>query len=403
LNLSLFIAKRYFFSSKKQSLINWISGISVFGVSVFTMSMIVILSVMNGLSSIVESLYSSFDPELKITPNSGKFFSEYELGNRLDSISGIAYYTKVLEENVLLEFSDRQTIGRLKGVSENFNHTSGIDSMIVSGEYKLKNEYTPFALLDWSLANTLTVNLNLVRPVKIWLPRRDAKPGIMMNKVFNIRSVFPIGIFSIMQDDNTTGLIIVPLEFARELMENNDLLSAVEIKLSDDASIDEVQKQIQKVLGTGFVVKNRFQQHEFLYKVMKSEKWAIFLIFSFILIIASFNLTGSLTMLIIDKKKDIFTLQHLGAKKSLIRKIFLFEGWMIAFIGAVIGLFLGFVICWLQDTVGLVELPQAFVVQYYPVEMKITDFISVFFVVLLIGLIASYFPVRFLTKKHFKI
>jgi lipoprotein-releasing system permease protein len=273
----------------------------------------------------------------------------------------------------------------------------------VSGEYKLKNEYTPFAVLDWSLANTLTVNLNLVRPVKIWLPRRDAKPGIMMNKVFNIRSIFPIGIFSIMQDDNTTGLIIVPLEFARELMENNDLLSAVEIKLTDEASIDKVQKQIQKVLGDEFVVKNRFQQHEFLYKVMKSEKWAIFLIFSFILIIASFNLTGSLTMLIIDKKKDIFTLQHLGAKKSLIRKIFLFEGWMIAFIGAVIGLLLGFVICWLQDTVGLVELPQAFVVQYYPVEMKITDFISVFFVVLLIGLIASYFPVRFLTKKHFKI
>ncbi len=403
MNLSLFIAKRYFFSSKKQSLINWISGISVFGVSVFTMSMIVILSVMNGLSSIVESLYSSFDPELKITPSTGKFFSEYELGNRLDSIAGIAYYTKVLEENVLLEFSDRQTIGRLKGVSENFNHTSGIDSMIVSGEYKLKNEYTPFAVLDWSLANTLTINLNLVRPVKIWLPRRDAKPGIMMNKVFNIRSIFPIGIFSIMQDDNTTGLIIVPLEFARELMENNDLLSAVEIKLTDEASIDRVQKQIQKVLGDEFVVKNRFQQHEFLYKVMKSEKWAIFLIFSFILIIASFNLTGSLTMLIIDKKKDIFTLQHLGAKKSLIRKIFLFEGWMIAFIGAVIGLLLGFVICWLQDTVGLVELPQAFVVQYYPVEMKITDFISVFFVVLLIGLIASYFPVRFLTKKHFKI
>ena len=403
MNLSLFIAKRYFFSSKKQNLINWISGISVFGVSVFTMSMIVILSVMNGLSSIVESLYSSFDPELKITPSSGKFFSEYELGNRLDSIKEIAYYTKVLEENVLLDFSDRQTIGKLKGVSDNFKFTSGIDSMIVSGEYKLKNEYTPFALLDWSLANTLTINLNLVRPVKIWLPRRDAKPGIMMNKVFNIRSIFPIGIFSIMQDDNTTGLIIVPLEFAKELMENNDLLSAIEIKLDDDAQIEEVQNQIQSRLGDKFVVKNRFQQHEFLYKVMKSEKWAIFLIFSFILIIASFNLTGSLTMLIIDKKKDIFTLQHLGAEKSLIRKIFLFEGWMIAFIGAIIGLVFGYVICWLQDTIGIVELPQAFVVQYYPVEMKLGDFVSVLLVVLLIGLIASYFPVRFLTKKHFKI
>ncbi|MCF6239907.1 MAG: FtsX-like permease family protein [Bacteroidales bacterium] len=403
MNLSLFIAKRYFFSSKKQNLINWISGISVFGVSIFTMSMIVILSVMNGLSSIVESLYSSFDPELKITPSSGKFFSEYELGNRLDSIKGIAYYTKVLEENVLLDFSDRQTIGKLKGVSDNFKYTSGIDSMIVSGEYKLKNKYTPFALLDWSLANTLTVNLNLVRPVKIWLPRRNAKPGIMMNKVFNIRSIFPIGIFSMMQDDNTTGLIIVPLEFAQELMENNDLLSAVEIKLDNKAQIEDIQKQIQKILGDKFIVKTRFQQHEFLYKVMKSEKWAIFLIFSFILIIASFNLTGSLTMLIIDKKKDIFTLQHLGAEKSLIRKIFLFEGWMIAFIGALIGLVLGFVICWLQDTVGLVELPQAFIVQYYPVEMKVSDFVSVFIVVLLIGLIASYFPVRFLTKKHFKI
>lgn len=403
MNLPLFIAKRYFFSRKKQNLINWISGISVFGVSVFTMSMIVILSVMNGLSSIVESLYSSFDPELKITPSTGKFFSEYKLGSRLDSIAGIAYYTKVLEENVLLEFSNRQTIGRLKGVSDNFNQTSGIDSMIVSGEYKLKNEYSPFAVLDWSLATTLTINLNLIRPVKIWLPRRNAKAGIMMNKVFNIRSIFPIGIFSIMQDDQTSGLIIVPLSFARELMENEDLLSAIEIKLIDEANTDEVQKQLQNILGNNFVVKNRFQQHEFLYKVMKSEKWAIFLIFSFILIIASFNLTGSLTMLIIDKKKDIFTLQHLGAKKSLIRKIFLFEGWMIAFIGAVIGLLLGFVVCWLQDTIGLVELPQAFVVQYYPVEMKITDFIMVFSLVLLIGLIASYFPVRFLTKRHFKI
>lgn len=367
------------------------------------MSMIVILSVMNGLSSIVESLYSSFDPELKISPSTGKFFSEYELGNRLDSIEGIAYYTKVLEENVLLEFNDRQAIGKLKGVSDNFRYTSGIDSMIVSGEFKLKNEYTPFAVLDWGLANTLTINLNLIRPVKIWLPRRNAKPGIMMNKVFNIRSIFPIGIFSIMQDDNTTGLIIVPIEFAHELMENNDILSAVEIKLKKNAAVEEVQKKIQKQLGANFIVKNRFQQHEFLYKVMKSEKWAIFLIFSFILIIASFNLTGSLSMLIIDKKKDIFTLQHLGAEKSLIRKIFLFEGWMIAFIGALIGLLLGYGICWLQDSLGLVELPQAFIVQYYPVDMKLSDFISVFFVVMFIGLVASYFPVRFLTKKHFKI
>ncbi len=358
---------------------------------------------MNGLDGIVKSLYSSFDPELKITPAEGKFFSELELGKRLDSIEGIAYYTKVLEENVLLEYSDRQTIGKLKGVSDNFVYTSGIDSMIYSGEYNLKNKYTSFALIDWSLANTLTVNLNLTRPVKIWLPKRDAKPGIMMNKVFNIRSIFPIGIFSIMQDENTGGLIIVPIEFARELMEDNSLLSAVEIKLKEGAASDDVQKQIETLLGKDFLVKNRFQQHEFLYKVMKSEKWAIFLIFSFILIIASFNLTGSLSMLIIDKKKDIFTLQHLGAQKSLIRKVFLLEGLLIAFIGAILGLLLGYLVCFLQDKVGLVELPEAFIVRYYPVKMLFQDFILVFISVMMIGLIASYFPVRFLTKKHFKI
>ncbi len=151
------------------------------------------------------------------------------------------------------------------------------------------------------------------------------------------------------------------------------------------------------------MVKNRFQQHEFLYKVMKSEKWAIFLIFSFILVIASFNLTGSLSMLIIDKKKDIFTLQHLGAQKSLIRKVFLLEGLLIAFIGAILGLLLGYLVCLLQDKVGLVELPDAFIVQYYPVDMLFQDFVLVFISVMMIGLIASYFPVRFLTKKHFKI
>ena len=367
------------------------------------MAMIVILSVMNGLDGVVQSLYSSFDPELKITPAQGKFFSELEIADKLDSISEIAYYTKVLEENVLLEYADRQTIGRLKGVSDGFIHTSGIDTMMVSGEFKLKNQYTSFAVMDWSLANTLTVNLNLTRPVKIWLPKRNTKPGIMMKNVFNIRSIFPIGIFSIMQDENTNGLVIVPLDFMRELMESEDLLSSVEIKLTEHANSDKVQAQLAEMLGSDFEVKNRFQQHEFLYKVMQSEKWAIFLIFSFILVIASFNLTGSLTMLIIDKKKDIFTLQHLGAEKSLIRKIFLFEGWMIAFIGAVLGLVFGFILCWLQDTVGLVELPQAFIVQYYPVDMRIGDFVSVFFIVMLIGLIASYFPVKFLTKKHFKI
>ena len=366
------------------------------------MAMIIILSVMNGLDGVVKSLYSSFDPELKISPAKGKFFQENEI-NALNNIEGVAYFTKVIEENVLLEYAHRQTIGKLKGVSSNFKYTSGIDTMMVSGEFTLKNKNEYFAVMDWGLANTLTVNLNLIKPVKIWVAKRKAKPGIMLNKVFNIKSIFPIGFFSIMQDDNAEGLIIVSLDFARELLENTNLLSSVEIKLKNPENVQNVQKELINLLGNDFRVKTRFQQHEFLYKVMKSEKWAIFLIFSFILIIASFNLTGSLTMLIIDKKKDIFTLQHLGAEKSLIRKIFLTEGLLIALLGGLIGLVLGYIVCWVQATFGLIEMPGAFVIPYYPVNMQILDFVAVFFIVLLIGFIASYFPVQFLTKKHFRI
>ncbi|MEN8119666.1 MAG: FtsX-like permease family protein [Bacteroidota bacterium] len=404
MNLSFFIAKRYLFSKKTRNLINWISGISVFGVSVFTMAMIVILSVFNGLDSVVKSLFSSFDPDFKISAAEGKVFSsEDSLIRQIDKLNEIAFYTKVLEENALLEYDERQAIGKVKGVSGNFGQTSGIDSMVISGEFLLENEYEKFAVLGWGLSNTLSINLNLLRPIKIWVPKRNAKPGIMVNNAFNIKPIFPIGIFSVLQDDYDAQLMIVPLEFAQNLLEYTDELSSIEIKASENVDLDILQKKIEDLLGDAYIVKNRFQQHEFLFKVMQSEKWAIFLIFSFILIIASFNLTGSLTMLIIDKKKDIVTLKNMGAENSLVKKIFLIEGWLIAFIGAILGLILGAVVCWAQKEFGIVELPQAFVVRYYPVEMRMTDFLSVFFIVLAIGFISSWVPVRFITKKHLKI
>jgi len=404
LNLPLFIAKRYLFSKKKRNLINWISGISVFGVSIFTMAMIVILSVFNGLDGVVKTLFSAFDPDFKITASEGKVFSsEDSLIKQLDGLKGIKLYTKVLEENALLEYDERQAIGRIKAVSENFGETSGIDTMVISGEFLLENEYEKFATLGWGLSNTLSINLNLLRPVKIWVPKRNAKPGIMVSNAFNIKTIFPIGIFSVMQDDYDAQLMIVPLEFAQNLLEYTDEISSIEIKAIENTNLDDLQDQIEKLLGDDFVVKNRFQQHEFLFKVMQSEKWAIFLIFSFILVIASFNLTGSLTMLIIDKKKDIITLQNMGAENSLVRKIFLLEGWLIALSGAIMGLTLGAFICWAQQTFGLIELPQSFVVRYYPVDMRLNDFLSVFFIVLIIGFISSWIPVRFITKKHLKI
>ncbi len=404
MNLPLFIAKRYLFSKKKRNLINWISGISVFGVSVFTMAMIVILSVFNGLDGVVKTLFSAFDPDFKITVSQGKVFSsEDSVIQQINKFENVAFYTEVLEENALLEYDERQAIGRIKGVSDNFNQTSGIDTMVISGEFLLENEYEKFAVLGWGLSNTLSINLNLLRPIKIWVPKRNAKPGFMSNKAFNIKAIFPIGIFSVLQDDYDAQLMIVPLEFAQNLLEYTDEISSIEIKAKENTDLDKLQDKLESLLGNDYVVKNRFQQHEFLFKVMQSEKWAIFLIFSFILIIASFNLTGSLTMLIIDKKKDIITLQNMGAENSLIRKIFLLEGWLIALVGAVTGLALGAVICFAQQKFGLVELPQTFVVRYYPVDMRMADFLAVFFIVLLIGFISSWIPVRFITKKHLKI
>jgi len=368
------------------------------------MAMIVILSVFNGLDGVVKSLFSSFDPEFKITATEGKVFSSQDsLIKQLETIEGIAHYSEILEENVLLEYDGRQTFGKMKGVSANFNQTSGIDSMIISGEFLLENKYEKFATLGWGLSNALSINLNLLRAVKFWVPKRNVKPSLMNSNVFNIKAIFPIGIFNVMQDDYDGQLIIVPVEFAREMLEYTDEVSSIEIKADEGTDLNRLQQNIEQLLGSSFAVKNRFQQHEFLFKVMQSEKWAIFLIFSFILIIASFNLTGSLTMLIIDKKKDIITLQNMGAENKLIKNIFLLEGMLIALIGAISGLVLGVVICWLQQTYGLVELPQAFVVQYYPVDMRVNDFLAVFVMVLIIGFIASWLPIHFITKKHLKI
>ena len=368
------------------------------------MAMIVILSVFNGLDGVVKTLFSAFDPDFKITAKQGKTFSSTDsLILQIDSLSEIAFYTKVLEENALLEYDKRQAIGKIKGVSDNFINTSGIDSMIISGEFLMENKYEKFAVLGWGLSHTLSINLNLLKPIKIWVPKRNASPGVMVSNAFNIKSIFPIGIFSVLQDDYDAQFMIVPLEFAQNLLEYTDEISSIEIKAVKNTNLDKLQEQIENLIGDDYLVKNRFQQHEFLFKVMQSEKWAIFLIFSFILIIASFNLTGSLTMLIIDKKKDIITLQNIGAENKLIRKIFLLEGWLISIIGAILGLSFGAIVCWAQQEFGLVKLPQAFVVPYYPVDMRLVDVLSVFFIVLIIGFISSWLPVRFITKKHLKI
>ncbi|MFN8256971.1 MAG: FtsX-like permease family protein [Bacteroidales bacterium] len=401
MNLAVFISRRYLFAKKSTNLINIISTLSVLGVMVMTAALIVILSVFNGLDSLIKSFFNAFDPDIRITLAEGKFFSSNDsLIVQAKKFGEILSCTDVVEENAMLEYDKRRDIARVKGVSENYGKTCGIDSMIINGEFTLKTEHEDFAVLGHILANRLSVNLNLIKPIKIWAPKRNAKPGLIDLNVFNKKSIFPIGIFSVLQDDQNAETIIVPIEFARDLLDFTDELSSLELKLKQGVDNKEFEKKLTNILSPKFVVKNRFEQHEFLYKVMQTEKWAIFLILSFILVIASFNMTGSLTMLIIDKKNDIITLQNLGATNNLIRNIFLLEGWLISIIGAFAGLLLGAFISWIQLEFGIIRFPESFIVTNYPVEMQALDFVYVFITVVFIGFLSSWYPVRYITKKH---
>ncbi len=404
MNFPFYIAKRYLFKKKSQNVINIISTISVVGVGVCTMVLIIILSVFNGFDSLITSLFHSFDADLKITVKEGKSFTiDNEAFEKIKNLEGVAHFSEIVEENALLKYHDKQYVATVKGVSDEFVKMSGIDSMIIEGEFFLKHNNKSFAVIGQGIAYYLSVGLNFVTPINIYVPKRAKKVTFNPEKAFNKVSIFPIGIFAIQQDFDSK-YIIVPIEFTRKLLDYTNEVSAVELKFKPGLSGRKnlLQKEIRNILGEKYEVKNRYQQHELLYKVMKSEKLAIFLILSFILLIASFNIIGSLTMLIIDKNKDISTLRSLGANLKTIRNIFLIEGWMISIIGALSGLFVGAFVCWLQLKFGIISLygTGSFIIDHYPVEMHFSDFISVLIIVLFIGFFAAWYPVRYITRRY---
>jgi len=401
LNFPFYIARRYLFAKKTRHAINIISGISVGGVTIGSMALIIILSAFNGLDNLVRSLFSTFDPDLKITVAEGKTFSsEHENIKKLKAHEGILYLSEVIEENALLRYGEKQYIATIKGVGDDFIKMSGIDSMIYDGEFLLKDQKNSYAIVGQGIASTLSMGLNFITPIQIYVPKRTKNVILTPDKAFNRKYIFPSGIFAIQQDFDSK-YIIVPIDFARELLDYTVELSSIELKIDPSYNQDRIQEELQALLGNEFEVKNRFEQQEFVYKIMQSEKWAIFLILTFILIIASFNIIGALSMLIIEKKKDIETLRNLGANLKLIRKIFLLEGWMISILGAISGLILGSIICTLQQQFGLVKIQggESFVIDTYPVSMEIPDFLFVFLTVLLIGFLAAWYPVRYITRK----
>lgn len=402
MKLSVYIAKRYLFAKKSRNAINIISTVSVAGVAVGTMALIIILSVFNGLEGMVSKIFNTFDPDLSITAAKGKVFTpDSTTLVRLSEITGISAWSLTLEENALLRYGDRQCIASIKGVDDNYINVTNIDSSMYEGEFRLKTPSNqPRAVVGLGVAKYLGVNVNFINPLFIWEPRRTGGNNINPENAFNKKYIFPSGIFEIEQEFDSKYLFI-PLDFCRELLEYENEISSVEIKLKDYLTEPSVRKEVEKIFGKKFIIKNRMEQQEIFYKVMRSERLAIFFILTLIIIIASFNIIGSLTMLIIEKERDIEILKSLGADNNLIRKIFIFEGWLISIFGALTGLILGFIICWLQERYGLIRLnSESLIMQSYPVIMKLKDFIIVPFTVLLIGYWAAWYPVRFLTKKY---
>jgi lipoprotein-releasing system permease protein len=402
MNLPLFVAKRYFFSKKSQRAINLISIISIIGVMIGTGALVVVLSVFNGFESLVVSLYNSFDPELKLTAAEGKTFSaDSVMIYQIKNTEGVKAVSQTLEENALVKYHDKQYIVTIKGVDENFQEVSGIDSMIIDGRFILQRGDTAYAVVGGAIAYNLQLNIsNFLSQLELYVPQKSAKSFSNPEEAFNRRFITPSGLFGIQQEFDAK-YILVPIGFARDILNDEINISSLEISLLPGAKIDKVQQQIKNKVGSRYKVNTRLEQHSTIYRIMKSEKWAVFLILAFILLIATFNVIGSLTMLIIEKGKDISILYSMGADGTLIRKIFLMEGLMITFIGSVIGIVLGVLICFLQVQFKLVKLTGSgsFVIDAYPVEMQPLDFLYVFIVVAVIGFVAAWYPAKKLVER----
>ena len=375
--------------------------VSVCGVVVATIALVCALSVYNGFNDLVSSLFSNFDPELKIMPRKGKVFDPTsEEIRKVRELPGIVCFSEVLQDNALVRYRDRQGVATLKGVDEQYEKLAQIDSILIDGKFLLNDEVANYANMGIGLAFSLGINAGFVSPLEIYAPKREEKVN-MANPAssFNLEYAYIGAVFRTDQQVYDDSYMIVPLSLARSLFNYDKEVTAVELKVKDSGDIAPVKKEIQRILGDQYIVQDRFEQQEASFKMMQVEKWMTFLILTFILAIALFNVVGSLSMLMIEKQEDVSTLRNMGADDSLIRRIFLFEGWMISGFGALIGVLIGVVLCLLQQEFGFIKLGEAagaFIIEAYPVRVVTVDIITVFVTVLTIGFLAAWYPVRYL-------
>jgi ABC-type lipoprotein release transport system permease subunit len=425
----VYIAKRYLIAKKSHNIINIISVISVIGVMVGTGALIIVLSVFNGFEGLVMGLFNSFNPDLKVTAVQGKSFTitQEQLTN-IRQIPGIAFVVETVEENALARFGDKQSIVTMKGVDDDFLKMVHLEDFMLNGKYTLGSDTKPAGVIGAGVAYYLGIYPEEFSvPMSLYLPKRTRKTlSGSPEQSFNAQPVYVAGVFSIQQEFDMS-YAIVPIRLARELLEYTDEITALEIGLTFpgssaqglsgslsqglsgssaqglSGSLAQGRERIAEILGPGFEIKDRYQQQATLYRVMKSEKWAVFFILAMILIIAAFNMIGSLSMLIVDKKKDIGVLWSLGATKSQIKRIFFTEGMMISLAGGLLGLFLGGLLAILQQEFGLLKLgggEGTYIVDAYPVRVLLSDFIYVMITVIVIGAVTTWYPVRQISRKY---
>lgn len=396
MNVPFLIAKRYFFSKKKRNIISIISNIAMIGVAVGSMALIIVLSVFNGLEDLIRAIYSSFDSDLKISAAEGKSFeTDTEFMNRIRRTPGVYVVSEIIEDNALIRYNDRQMVVKIKGVSENFFEQNEIDSSIVEGHHQLILNNTYYALVGRGVQYQLSIRPgNQFVPLQFMYPRNTKFNPLNPEGAFNNLNILPGGVFAI-ERQYDDAYVFVPLNFAEELLEYGRRRTSLEIKVDPEYRIEQVKRVLQETLGAGFKVQNSDEQHTSLLRAVKVEKLFVFITFAFILLIASLNIFFSLSMLVIDKKKDIAILASMGATAKTIRNIFLMEGALVALIGAGYGLSMGMLVCNLQQSFGLVSMGMATsVVEDYPVKMEIEDFILTGAAIIVITLLVSIRPAR---------
>ncbi len=406
MNFPFYIARRYLFSKKSTNAINIISAISAIGVAVATMALVVTLSVFNGFHDLVATFFTAFDPQLKVVPVEGKTApADDPVLTRLKELPQVDIATECVEDHALVIYGDKQAMVTLKGVEDNFAELTHITDIVYGdGEFELQAANLQYGTMGIRLASTLGVGARWKDYLKVYAPKREGQLDMTNpTESFEEDSLLSPGVvFSVRQGKYDSNYIIVPVSFARNLFGQQGMVSSLEFRLKAGSNLNSVKKEMQETVGPKYQVLDRYEQQADTFRIMKVEKFIAYIFLTFILMVACFNIIGSLSMLIIDKKDDVVTLRNLGASNKQIIRIFLFEGRMISVVGAVIGILIGLLLCWMQQMFGIVTLGQSsgsFVVDAYPVSVHPWDIVVIFFTVLAVGFLAVWYPVRYFARR----